>query len=336
MKKFITVALMAAMALSLVSCNNGTSTGDSSTTSTGSTETSESTESTGTETASAAKVGTAVLPSQEADAESASFDVVYAAVIVDGDGKILDCKIDQTQYQPTPDNTAVDMRSKLEKGDDYGMVSSGASTMEWYSQVEAFEDYVVGMTGDEVAAIEMTDGKATDADLTAGCTISIDGFVSAVKAACDAASDEVGSTDKLAIAVTSSDGSSAEEAAYDTDFCAVTVDGEGKVTSCNIDAVQASVAIADGAFDSASISNNSKRALGDDYGMVAAGASTMEWYTQADNFENYVVGKTADEVAATALTDGKATDADLSAGCTIDITSILANTEKAISAADAE
>ena len=46
--------------------------------------------------------------------------------------------------------------------------------------------------------------------------------------------------------------------------------------------------------------------------------------------------KTADEVASTALTDGKATDADLAAGCTISIESILANTEKAISAADAE
>ena len=261
MKKLITVALLAAMGLSLVSCSNdgGSSSGSSASGS----ETSASASGT----ASAATVGTAVQLSQEADAESATFDAIFAAVLLDGDGKIIDCEIDQTEYQPTPDGAEVDVRSKMEKGDDYGMVSAGASTMEWYSQVDAFEEYVVGMTGDEVAAIEMTDGKATDADLTAGCTIAIDGFVSAVKAACDNASAEAGSTDKLAIAVTTIDGSGSDEAAFDTDFCAVTVDGEGKVTSCYIDTVQASVGIADGAFDAASIANNSKKALGDDYGM---------------------------------------------------------------------
>ena len=331
MKKLITVALLAAMGLSLVSCSN-----DGGSSSSGSSASGSETSASASGTASAATVGTAVQLSQEADAESATFDAIFAAVLLDGDGKIIDCEIDQTEYQPTPDGAEVDVRSKMEKGDDYGMVAAGASTMEWYSQVDAFEEYVVGMTGDEVAAIEMTDGKATDADLTAGCTIAVDGFVSAVKAACDNASAEVGSTDKLAIAVTTTDGSGSDEAAFDTDFCAVTVDGEGVVTSCYIDTVQASVGIADGVFDAASIANNSKKALGDDYGMVAAGASTMEWYTQAENFESYVVGKTADEVASTALTDGKATDADLAAGCTISIESILANTEKAISAADAE
>ena len=43
------------------------------------------------------------------------------------------------------------------------------------------------------------------------------------------------------IAVTTTDGSGSDEAAFDTDFCAVTVDGEGVVTSCYIDTVQASV-----------------------------------------------------------------------------------------------
>ena len=152
MKKLITVALLAAMGLSLVSCSNdgGSSSGSSASGS----ETSASASGT----ASAATVGTAVQLSQEADAESATFDAIFAAVLLDGDGKIIDCEIDQTEYQPTPDGAEVDVRSKMEKGDDYGMVAAGASTMEWYSQVDAFEEYVVGMTGDEVAAIEMTDG----------------------------------------------------------------------------------------------------------------------------------------------------------------------------------
>ena len=184
MKKLITVALLAAMGLSLVSCSNdgGSSSGSSASGS----ETSASASGT----ASAATVGTAVQLSQEADAESATFDAIFAAVLLDGDGKIIDCEIDQTEYQPTPDGAEVDVRSKMEKGDDYGMVSAGASTMEWYSQVDAFEEYVVGMTGDEVAAIEMTDGKATDADLAAGCTISIESILANTEKAISAADAE--------------------------------------------------------------------------------------------------------------------------------------------------
>lgn len=321
MKKMISIALLAAMSLSLAACSNN---GAESSASGG-----------GSGSASSAKVGVAVVPAAaEADAESATFDAIYAAVMVDGDGKILSCRIDQTEYQPTPDGAAVDVRSKLEKGDDYGMVAAGASENEWYQQIGAFEEYVTGMTGDEVAAIEMTDGKATDADLTAGCTIAVDGFVAAVKAACDNASVEVGSADKLGIAVTTLDNSGTDEAAFDTDFCAVTVDGEGKVTSCYVDTVQAAVPVADGAFDAAGASNSSKKALGDDYGMVAAGASELEWYQQAENFESYAVGKTADEISSTKTQDGKAADADLSAGCTIDISGILSNTVKAIDAAE--
>lgn len=184
MKKLITVALLAAMGLSLVSCSNdgGSSSGSSASGS----ETSASASGT----ASAATVGTAVQLSQEADEESATFDAIFAAVLLDGDGKIIDCEIDQTEYQPTPDGAEVDVRSKMEKGDDYGMVAAGASTMEWYSQVDAFEEYVVGMTGDEVAAIEMTDGKATDADLAAGCTISIESILANTEKAISAADAE--------------------------------------------------------------------------------------------------------------------------------------------------
>ena len=107
MKKLITVALLAAMGLSLVSCSNdgGSSSGSSASGS----ETSASASGT----ASAATVGTAVQLSQEADAESATFDAIFAAVLLDGDGKIIDCEIDQTEYQPTPDGAEVDVRSKM-------------------------------------------------------------------------------------------------------------------------------------------------------------------------------------------------------------------------------
>ena len=335
MKKFVIFALVSAMCVSLASCSgNDTTSSSSAESSAAGTESSAASDSS---TASGeAKVGVYVSPSLSAESEEATLSTVYAAVMVDADGKIIACDIDEGQIEPTLTDGAVgevDLRTKTEMGDDYGMVAAGASTMEWYQQVEAFENYVVGKTADEVRAIEMTDGKATDADLSAGCTIAVGGFIEAVASAAENATVSVGASDKLGMAITTEDSTDAEGAAYDSDFCVVTVDADGKVTSCQIDTVQGSLPIVDGAFDTESGSYATKKQLGDDYGMVASGATTMEWYQQAEAFENYVTGKTGEEVSAIELTDGKAADADLAAGCTISISSILSNTEKAIAAA---
>ncbi len=334
MKKFVVFALVSAMCVSMAACSNSDSTSSGSSSS-GTTESSTSSDS-ASEVAGEAKVGFSITPSLSAESEEASFSTVYAAVMVDAEGKILACDIDESEFAPAlTDGTVgeVDLRTKMEKGDDYGMVAAGASTMEWYQQVEAFENYVVGKTADEVRAIPCTDGKTTDADLSAGCTITVTGFIEAVASAAENAAVSVNASDKMGISITTEDSTSTEEAAYDTDFCVVTVDANGTVTSCQVDTVQGSLPIVDGAFDIDSGSYATKKQLGDDYGMVAAGASTMEWYQQAEAFEQYVTGKTGDEVSAIELSEGKAADADLSAGCTITISGILSNTEKAIAAA---
>lgn len=340
MKKVIAIALISAMTLSLASCSSGneTSSSGSSSSETNSSSAAVSDE-TNTDAASGeAKVGFYLKPTVEASAEETAFSTVYAAVMVDGEGKIIDCKIDATEFEPAfEDGTlsaVTDLRSKYEKGDDYGMVAYGSAIAEWYEQADNFAAYCVGKTVEEVRAIELDGGKATDADLSAGCTMAVTDFVEAVAGAADNAVVSVGASDKMGIALTTADGSDEESVELDTEYCVVTVDAAGKVTSCQVDVAQGKVDIENGAFVADGASYNSKKQLGDDYGMVAAGASTMEWYQQAEAFENYVVGKTADEVAGIALENGKATDADLSAGCTISISSILENTEKAIAAVE--
>ena len=74
--------------------------------------------------------------------------------------------------------------TKREKLDSYGMVAYAGASYEWYEQADYFCDYIKGMTAEEIAAIEMGEGgKAADADLLAGCTVYIGGFVQiAVKA----------------------------------------------------------------------------------------------------------------------------------------------------------
>ena len=338
MKKFVVFALISAMCVSMAACSNSDSTSsDSSSAGTSESSTAGETSSDAAgETSGEAKVGFSITPTLSAESEEATFSTVYAAVMVDADGKILACDIDESEFAPALTDGAVgedDLRTQMEKGDDDGMVAAGASTMEWYQQVEAFEDYVVGKTADEVRAIPCTDGKTTDADLSAGCTITVTGFIEAVASAAENATVSVNASDKMGIAITTEDSTDTDGAAYDTDFCVVTVDANGAVTSCQVDTVQGSLPIVDGAFDTASGAYATKKQLGDDYGMVSSGASTMEWYQQAEAFEQYVTGKTGDEVSAIELSEGKATDADLSVGCTITISSILSNTEKAIAAA---
>ena len=61
----------------------------------------------------------------------------------------------------------------------------------------------------------------------------------------------------------------------------------------------------------------SKREAGANYGMVAYGNASKEWFEQADAFNALCVGKTASEIAALCASDNYGTDAVKTAGCTI-------------------
>ena len=50
---------------------------------------------------------------------------------------------------------------------------------EWDEQAKAYDEWLMGKTADDVAGIELEDGKATDEDLLAGATITISDFVAA-------------------------------------------------------------------------------------------------------------------------------------------------------------
>ena len=63
-----------------------------------------------------------------------------------------------------------------------------------------------------------------------------------------------------------------------------------------------------------------KKELGEKYGMKAASGIGKEWDEQIQFLEEYVIGKTAEEVAGIAVDDStKSTDVDLVAGVTIKI-----------------
>ena len=281
-------------------------------------------------------------------AGNAQVDAAVAAVILDRDGKIVQCRIDAAQNKMSvadgeipEDAYSMTFLTKKELGEDYGMKAASSIGREWYEQAEAFEDYVVGMTADDVAAIPVENGAAADETLYAGCTVSITPFIEAVSKACadDGANAFTGDAELALTAITSVDSSTSPAvdgdegtAAMYTSFAAVAVAEDGRLAAVCYDEVQPEVT-----FDeTGEITSDTdaailtKRELGDDYGMKAASSIGREWYEQGQAFEDYVTGMTADDIAAIPV-DG--TDEELAAGCTVGVSGMIAAVVKAMALA---
>ncbi len=122
---------------------------------------------------------------------SAEINTSVAAVTIDLEGRIVDCSIDKVENKLSVSNTGsigspanTEYSTTKELGDSYGM--RGASTIgkEWYEQVEAFEQYVIGKTIEEVNGIKTDNqGYAQENDLNSSVTISISDFQAAINKA---------------------------------------------------------------------------------------------------------------------------------------------------------
>lgn len=321
MKKILAVGLASILAVSFAACSKTADDGKN--------PSSENK-------ADTVKTGLAVISEIKADEYNPSdtaleIDSVAAAVTVDADGKIVDVKIDEAQTKPdlTKDNGNVDdLRTKLAKKDDYGMRGASPIQKEWFEQVAAFEAWAKGKTADEIKAGVGEDGKPTDADLKAGCTIVANGFTEVVAKAMASAQDMgAKATDTLRLSVTTEKYYESNETnlQYDSNYAAVTFNAEGKITSCLIDASQAKCSIADGKFTVEKGAYQTKKELKENYNMKAASPIQKEWYEQAAAFETWAKGKTAAEIKAGVGEDGKPSDADLKAGCTIIVNAIVEN-----------
>lgn len=288
------------------------------------------------------KTGLAVMTSVSSSADaaqedgSAVADVSIAAVTVDADGKIVACTIDGAQTKVSFDATgkittdlASEFKTKQELGEAYGMKVASAIGKEWNEQADAFAQYCIGKTADEVTGIAVTEQGTADGDLASSCSLYIGGFQAiVVKAVENAVESNANAGDKIGLGVVTSVANSkdatAEEAgvveAYST-ITAVTVDAEGKITSAAIDAVQATVNFDTTGKITSDLTApiSTKNELGADYGMKVASSIGKEWNEQANAYALYAVGKTVDEVNNTAVTEGVPSDADLAASVTIRI-----------------
>lgn len=115
-------------------------------------------------------------------------------------------------------------------------------------------------------------------------------------------------------------------------IAAVTVDENGVITDCIIDAAQTKINFSKEGKVTTDLETafQTKNELGENYGMAKASSIGKEWNEQAASFAEYVVGKTKDEVAGIAVSEGLATDEDLAASVTVHVTDFMSAVEKAV------
>ena len=313
-------------------------------------------------------MGIVVSTASSENAKLAQIDATVAAVVVEG-GKIVACRLDAVQNKITVTaeggvTVPTEFKTKMELGDNYNMAKFGQDkdwnkdgvVKEWYDQAKAFEAHVVGKTAQEVKDMPTkTVGdyviSAEDSLLAAGCTIQITDFKAAVAKACEDAQGTTFKTSEtftLGVAATSFDeesksatGSAAGAVQVYSDFAASVVVG-GKIAASLNDAIQPKFAISATGEVTASFTAT-KRELKEDYNMAERGQSmdwnkdgvVKEWYLQSFEFSKHVVGKTAQEVLdmPTKTVEDyviSAEDSLLTAGCTIQITSIKAVVAKSV------
>ena len=333
MKKILAIALCLIMVLSVVAC--GTKEADY-------------------------KLGLGVVVSTASSKEgNAQVDATIATVVTDAEGKIVLCRIDVAQNKMAIADGAVDtaktFETKMELGSRYGMEGkvdndNNGKMLEWDAQAKAFESFVVGKTGAEVAALQTQEAgghqiAVDQALLDAGCSMQITDFMAAVAKAC---ADEQGMAFKavpgsftlgVAAKTSAADSKAATAEAdglvamYSDIACAVVADG--KVIATLNDAIQPKIDITVAGVPTAQEFKGTKRELKEGYNMAAygqpniEGGTVKEWYIQSAAFSNYVLGKTATEIAGMQTKEVNAhqisvEQALLDAGCTMQITGICA------------
>ena len=125
--------------------------------------------------------------------------------------------------------------------------------------------------------------------------------------------------------VVNTDSSKTGNAQVDATVATVVLDAEGTIVAVDLDVAQSKgVKTEAGVYTAEGFDARTKTEKGPDYGMTVASPIAAEWYTQADAYCAYVVGKVAADLEAIELVEHNGhmvalNEADLYAGCTMAI-----------------
>lgn len=238
-----------------------------------------------------------------------------AAVVLDEEGKIADCFIDEVEAEM---GFTQDGRLTKASGTKFPtkkeMPEESVQT-EWLKKASALEESVLGKTREELA-----DGEGMEAG----------DYVEAIVKACDAAAViGTGEGDKLGLGIVT-DMKESKDAAEGNDgqcqaysyYVVTTANEEGRLTGVILDSAQPTVTFdSDGKITSdLQAEVKTKKELGDSYGMRPASGIGKEWYEQAEAMEAYAKGKTLEELEGIAVTaEGRPKEPELASSVTISI-----------------
>ena len=116
-------------------------------------------------------------------------DALFAAAAVDANGKVVGIRIDDAQITASFDaagkivtDLTAEGKTKVELGDEYGMVKYGNAVQEWYKQVADLEKWMVGKTSDQIKGMKTKESESEglvsdEADLNGKVTIGISDFL---------------------------------------------------------------------------------------------------------------------------------------------------------------
>ena len=152
-----------------------------------------------------ASVGSAILTDvsgKDATAENsgeAKASSTYGVVALDKDGKVVFTQTDVAQNAVkfttagALDGEAMAVPTKAEKKDEYSMKKASSIGKEWFEQNQAFDEWTVGKTSNEISGMEVTTNEAgktvtADKDLMTGCTMGVDSLQKVTVTAIAAAS----------------------------------------------------------------------------------------------------------------------------------------------------
>ncbi len=321
MKKFFAVVLCLCLVLTMVACGGKSS-------------------------SSEYKLGMGVVAAASGEGK-ATLGGTVATVVMDSDGKIVDCKIDTFDNSVgieggklNADDLTKTFKTKYELGNDYAMKQYSGIQKEWFEQADFFADYVEGLDADGVAALANT--AKDDSVLRSGCTIDVSEFIKAVVAACNDkyAKSFKASDYKLGVAVVSAvaAGDSSDvvdgegKVKFSVNVSAAVADKDGKTVAALVDTLEPTVKFdAAGKVTNAADKISTKKELGADYGMKQYSGIGKEWFEQAGAFEDFIAGLDATGINSIALNaDKKAEDGILKAGCSMMVDGFIGAAFKAV------
>ena len=247
----------------------------------------------------------------------AQADVTMAAVGFDEDGTIVTVSIDVAQtrvafdedMQVTSDRDEL-APSKKERGDDYGMARVSGIEKEWYEQIAALEEWMIGKTVEEVMNLEV---KVVDdahqhvpdvPELESSVTITVESYLAAVEEAWDNAeaadgAETVGLGIKTQINK-SRDASDEDpaQAQVDTYMSATALDADGNVVTTIIDTAQVRIAYDEEGQVASDLDAElqTKKELEDEYGMARVSGIEKEWYEQVEALEEWMAGQSVEDI----------------------------------------